>query len=39
MRVRAILASALALAAVMSGGLARAAVPIETVVAFESLGG
>ena len=39
MRVRAILASALALAVVMSGGLARAAVPIETVVAFDPSAG
>ncbi len=39
MRVRAILASALALAVVMSGGLARAAVPVETVVTFNPVAG
>ena len=39
MRVRAILASALAFAVVMSGGLARASVPIETVVAFNPAAG
>ena len=39
MRVRAILASVLALAFVVSGGLARAGLPIETVVAFNPAAG
>ena len=39
MRVRAILASALALAIVVSGGLARAGVPIQTVVTFNPAAG